>query len=252
MPIPASIELPTGFRSIDAASRTRYVYREGDNTFVSFNNMHEIAPEPDRSGGFTELLKAPRRPMSLTRHFPFAAFALREIQGVDPNLARYLVCTNGIPFKKKVREGQEFFVLETGRKGELELFERALRKIVESVNSTGTPNFKLVAPTAPSQIGYDKAYRSYDELCRHVSSITRAFELYVAWTVYVVVSHAYRWSSLHNAPYSLNAHTEWAEAGVNAGWFKKEWIHQFLSSPTFDVTRNRVGTFISPPIVPVH
>lgn len=246
MSVPTFSEFPLGLRSMNTAINSRHVYCTDTTTFISFNGMHKNFLEPERTGGFTELLKNPRVPMSLSRHFPYAAFVLREIHSDNRQLAKLLFSNKDIPFVKQMRDGQEKFLLEIERRGGWQRLERLLRKIAECVQAAYPSRSTLIAPTPPSKLGYHQPYNSYAELHRQVVLSERAFEVYVAWIVYVVIACLDFGSLRKISATSPVAWPKWVDKGIKADWFKEDWLHTFLFSEAFDFTRERVGTFVNP------
>ncbi len=153
---------------------------------------------------------------------------------------------DGIPFGNENRDGREMFVFKPDNMDKWHRFERMLRKIVECVHSIYPSNSKVIPPTPPSAFGYDKAYKTYEELCRRVSISERAFQLYVAWTIYVVVTCADHGSIRDGLTQTGITWPKWAQKGFDSSWFTPDWLHGFFFSPAFDFRQIRVGTLMLP------
>lgn len=238
---------PTGLQSIESALATRHAYTKGKMAYVSFNGMHLLALEPKSNGTPRDPQYNPLRASESSNDHPYAAFVLRAPSRDDRHMQRLLIATNNIPHVRKVDEqGRQTFTFEIGTM-------KRWRKLEEILRRMGDSALKVIAitniaePQSPSSFRYYDTFDSYERLRRHVLAARRAFDLYIAWVVYVTavcsdvghIQRTYNKSAISWPKWCLDVVKDEDE-------IKADWLHNFLFSQAFDFNSERVGVFISP------
>lgn len=180
-------EFPAGRRPLRSALETRSIYRSGRFGCVSFNGMQDIARIPVGNDVLSASPVERRRPFESTNVAPYAALVLRNPKHMDRFLNRLVLPDNEIPYYKKRNEKgiEEFWFLKDLVESWLRL-ESQLRTVGRYAVDSRPSAQSLPSPPPPSSYGFDKPYESYGALREHVLDGKYAFDLYVAWAVYVV------------------------------------------------------------------
>lgn len=239
-----SIDFPRGIQSLQTALATRHEYVDGGKTYVSFNGMREIAVRPGGVGEIKNIISTPRVPFVFNTYIPYGALVLREIEAHDIYLSTLLLPKSNVPHSKKMEGGTlKYFLAQNIIDCWFEL-ERTLRGIVACVLKHTPLSIPVVEPNFPTSFGFQAGYESYERMVRHAFGAKHAFEIFLAWTVYVVVVCGERGRIPLGATILTPSCPRWIHSGVKGDCFNAKWINDFLFSPVFDFRSDRVGTFI--------
>lgn len=249
---------PVGFKSTASAIASRHAYHKGDKAYISFNNMHHVAlvPPTDSTGDINDILRNCRQPSSALKETRYASLALRTLSPQDRLMKRLKPSRSNIPYTR-IGEGdvETSFVLDEELVKSWQRLERSLEEAKGRSLKFFTPDPDLSEPPLPSSFQYAKAYRSFEELYRQVQLAKSAFDLLIAWVVYVVVaSNASERSFIRNGKFSdkhIGSWPKWCKDAIEDNkknkqeGFEPGWLNYFLFSQAFDFRSPRVGMFIS-------
>ncbi len=236
---------PIGFQSTATALATRHAYQKGNKVYISFNGMHLVALEPRSDGDIGDLLQNPRRPSWASKHHRYAAFALRVLSPDDRQVKRLVPSRSNIGYTKKTHDGRDFFTLDAELSKSWRRLEGSLHTITQYVRKFSQFDPSLSEPPMPSSFRYADTYSSFEDLYQHALLAKSAFDLFIAWVVYIVTGGTDRGVILEHSAEPVNSWPEWCKEAIRNKTFEASWLHQFLFSQAFDFRSRRVGMFIS-------
>lgn len=240
---------PIGARSIESALATRHAYQKGGKGYVSFNGMKEVTSdsEPQSFLSLQDLLDNPYRPWMSSNEYPYAGLVLQDPSPKDHQMAKFLFQQDQVPFVKTVNDqGKSEYSLLKDTRDSLDRLEETLTRVVRFVEKV-SPISQFRTPPLPSSLRYREKFDSYKRLCKYVMGTRRAFDLFFAFTVYVVTMRTDTGRLQRSGVLPvLDTWPKWCEKAFEEKKLRREHIKGFLFSQPFDFTSKRIGMFISP------
>ncbi len=113
--------------------------------------------------------------------------------------------------------------------------------IIDCVHEFTPPNSNIAKPPSPSSFSYDASYESYEELRSHVLQAKKAFDLRIAYVVYLVTMCSDVGSIRQDSNKLTNSMAKVVSFRDQERIFLADWLHHLLFSQAFNFKAKRVG-----------